>query len=751
MNDLGAIHFSLDPALIAALRRNLPLTIFFETRTFEAQTTKLAAANFDRVLTVELAATLYERAVQTLSGYPHVEVINDSSPAALRARCPQFHSASVLYWLDAHWRGGVTAGVETECPVLAELGAIGSLNSQSVVLIDDARFFLAPPPAPHNAARWPRLDEIDSALRQISGSHALWVINDVLIYAPAAIAEDVIEYGRSCGIDLAAIYARARANSSVSGVLRRGWRRVLRRVRGDNSERPAEPAQGSATGIDAVFKKGFNRALLNQDRSEKIFAFHAKRLAVSRLLDIGSNSGQFAGKMRHLGFEGVIHSIEPQALAHAELQRNSENDVRWVPLPRQALGRDRAYLDLNIADNSWSSSFLPVHANHLRAAPQTRTVSQQRVVVTRSSDVLQAHIMALVDAVKIDVQGFEMEVLEGLRSYIGGVRILLLEMSIVECYIGAPDMFALDRFVVEELGFRRISLEPSYYDDTNGVVQQYDGIYVRDPPPVATLPGQPVAPRIGALYTSMNGVPARTGPDGRDCGERWLGLCVASWNQVSARVVSVSESAPYSASVEWMPRTSRPSIIEMFDAMHGGNAADHAILCNADIQVVADNLETLRQSLDPQTVYLAQREEVEFSSADADSLVPRSIYQLGFDLFIMPAEFVRFVATSKALPVVFRVGEPWWDYLLPLVALAAGFPVKRLPIRTMVARHYVHAARYDKAMWLERGQQFLAAIAAMNSRPDCRAAALFDEISALGGPAKDVLHAASRLVCNGLP
>jgi hypothetical protein len=93
--------------------------------------------------------------------------------------------------------------------------------------------------------------------------------------------------------------------------------------------------------------------------------------------------------------------------------------------------------------------------------------------------------MAGIEALKIDVQGFEDQVLEGYGPLLSGIRLLMVELSMVECYEGAPDLFSLDRRIVDEYGFRRISLEPTYYDDVTGVVQQYDGIYFRPdlPPP----------------------------------------------------------------------------------------------------------------------------------------------------------------------------------------------------------------------------------------------------------------------------
>ncbi|MBX9964729.1 MAG: hypothetical protein K2Y35_16840 [Burkholderiales bacterium] len=97
------------------------------------------------------------------------------------------------------------------------------------------------------------------------------------------------------------------------------------------------------------------------------------------------------------------------------------------------------------------------------------------------------------------------------------VRLPQVELSMVECYVGAPDMFALDRWIVAELGFERVSLEPAYYDETRGVVQQYDGIYHRPaqprPPTV-----RPLGIQVGAVSTSIGGAYEQRAGNGADAG-----------------------------------------------------------------------------------------------------------------------------------------------------------------------------------------------------------------------------------------
>ncbi|MDR1514735.1 MAG: hypothetical protein LBS45_03495 [Synergistaceae bacterium] len=57
-------------------------------------------------------------------------------------------NSPMLFWLDAHWSGGDTAGENIQCPLLEELKIILDSNSSHFILIDDARLILASPLLP---------------------------------------------------------------------------------------------------------------------------------------------------------------------------------------------------------------------------------------------------------------------------------------------------------------------------------------------------------------------------------------------------------------------------------------------------------------------------------------------------------------------------------------------------------------------------------------------------------------------------
>jgi len=576
--------------------------------------------------------------------------------------------------------------------------------------------FLAPPPLPHDYRQWPRLEEVVAWLVRLSPRHRLWVVNDVFIFAPPEAESAIVNYARSEGVELEQLAQIARSNY-----------RDLPRPRSDG-------------------RANFNSSFLTGDRSERIFAHHLARLGIRQVLDIGANAGQFANKLRRLGFGGIIYSVEPQRAAYEELLASTRSDTRWFPLPRQGAGAADQTMELNISENGWSSSLLAVHPNHVRAERSTRAVGVETVTIRAAGELLRPESMAGIEALKIDVQGFEDRVLDGYRPWLPHIRLLLLELSMVECYQGAPDMFALDRRLVSEFGFSRVSLEPSYYDDSSGVVQQYDGIYYRPSP--NPQPGlDDTALRVGAVVTSVGGEPQRLRFDGANVGREWTQGCVQSWLEFGAPVSSVSET-PAPSGIGWVQTAARPTIGEMVEAIPV-DASEHLLITNADI-VFSPQFKEFLPMLDRRAVYYGQRVDVTIEPASPDRLSVKGVYEYGFDYFLIPSELRRLLIEERVLPIEFRIGEPWWDYVVPLFGLARGFPVKRMPSGAG-ALHFEHPARYSDELWLRNGLIFEALITQFRSDPGNYARGFFDALAACSGEPRDRLHKISQIVCSTLP
>ncbi|MDB6110759.1 MAG: hypothetical protein JWR69_2509 [Pedosphaera sp.] len=219
---MGAISFSLDEKLLGLLSRELPLRTFFETGTFKGESLRLARQFFPECHSVELSPEYHAAAVKNFAGQNGIHLHQGESPAHLRRHQAQLAAAPTLFWLDAHWCvADHTAGANSQSPLLGELQAIGSLHPQSAILIDDARLYLCPPPAPHRALDWPDFHAIAQALLALSSAHRLMILNDVILFFPASAQPAIARFAHEHGADWLHLATLARKYQAKKERLRR--------------------------------------------------------------------------------------------------------------------------------------------------------------------------------------------------------------------------------------------------------------------------------------------------------------------------------------------------------------------------------------------------------------------------------------------------------------------------------------------------------------------------------------------------
>ncbi|MCS7009448.1 MAG: hypothetical protein NZL93_05885, partial [Chthoniobacterales bacterium] len=192
----------------------LQIQAFVETGTFKGDTLAAVSEIFAECHSVELSNELYQAACQRFEGCKGISLYQGNSAvrlAEIRSNLQRRNIKAVLYWLDAHWCvADHTAGKISECPLLEELSALQPLGDEEVVLVDDARLFLAPPPPPHEISQWPDFDQILKVLLPAFGSHFLLVLNDVLIIAPRKVQKDFKPFAAKLQCDILQIFHEAR-------------------------------------------------------------------------------------------------------------------------------------------------------------------------------------------------------------------------------------------------------------------------------------------------------------------------------------------------------------------------------------------------------------------------------------------------------------------------------------------------------------------------------------------------------------
>ena len=213
---MGAITFSIDPHLVQALTEATTFDCFVETGTYQGETIERVRPYVPEIISIEQAESYYRAVVKRFEDDEDITLIHGDSAETLATLQAQLEGQAILFWLDAHWCAGEqTAGVTLQCPLLRELAALGSLHPGSVVLIDDARYFLAPPNQPHKVDQWPTFEEVVQSLRALSEDHELMVVNDVVVFHPPTLREAVRTFALSHGVDWLGMVDRSREHDRL--------------------------------------------------------------------------------------------------------------------------------------------------------------------------------------------------------------------------------------------------------------------------------------------------------------------------------------------------------------------------------------------------------------------------------------------------------------------------------------------------------------------------------------------------------
>jgi FkbM family methyltransferase len=199
---------------------------------------------------------------------------------------------------------------------------------------------------------------------------------------------------------------------------------------------------------------------------------------VSLLADVGANVGDWAVELRDAGYAGRIVSVEPLSEPFDRLARRAARDPMWKAV-RCAAGAERSTATINVAGTTQSSSLLEMQQAHVDALPASRYVGVEEVDVRRLDELLAAPVAADDRIfVKLDVQGYEENALEGLSGVMGRVMGLQAELALVPLYAGEPDWRAfIER--MEDQGFEVFMILPAFTHPETGQTLQVDVIFRR--------------------------------------------------------------------------------------------------------------------------------------------------------------------------------------------------------------------------------------------------------------------------------
>jgi len=139
---------------------------FVETGSGHGETAVKATKIFPQVHTIELSNSLYQEVNKKIGSI--AKVYHGRSDDILKIVLPTI-DAPILFWLDAHWSQGPTAGEHYQSPLMGELEEINRRpGNNDFIFIDDAHLFFSPAvlKPPYDIRQWPSIMQVFDQLNK---------------------------------------------------------------------------------------------------------------------------------------------------------------------------------------------------------------------------------------------------------------------------------------------------------------------------------------------------------------------------------------------------------------------------------------------------------------------------------------------------------------------------------------------------------------------------------------------------------
>ncbi|MDD5329771.1 MAG: FkbM family methyltransferase [Sulfuricella sp.] len=210
-----------------------------------------------------------------------------------------------------------------------------------------------------------------------------------------------------------------------------------------------------------------------------VSGLRAQGLMPETVIDVGANVGQFAVASAKFFPKSRIYSFEPNPPCARQLKKNVAG-LGNVTTYELALGEEEGEVEFHVNSHSHSSSILPLAPSHLQAFPDAREHSRIRVEVSTLDRIFGDIDLQRPALLKLDVQGYELQVLQGGSGLLTRVDYVLLEASFRPMYQGEPVFMDIEK-KMREFGFQFLRPVGFLRAPDTGEFLQMDALFQRRP------------------------------------------------------------------------------------------------------------------------------------------------------------------------------------------------------------------------------------------------------------------------------
>jgi len=193
------------------------------------------------------------------------------------------------------------------------------------------------------------------------------------------------------------------------------------------------------------------------------------------IIDVGGADGTTPKIFSKAFPNKIIYVFEPICENYRAI-RKLIKEYPNIKLIEKAAGSSEGKTTINKANRITSSSILELNADQESSvfAEQLKNEGKENIEITMIDNVIPQGNTALL---KIDVQGFELEVLRGAGRILKNTKVIVLEMNNHDGYKGAPKYFEIDEYLRKN-NFTLYDIFPSFKDE--GRLKEWDTIYLNN-------------------------------------------------------------------------------------------------------------------------------------------------------------------------------------------------------------------------------------------------------------------------------
>ncbi|MFW5704367.1 MAG: FkbM family methyltransferase [Nanoarchaeota archaeon] len=194
---------------------------------------------------------------------------------------------------------------------------------------------------------------------------------------------------------------------------------------------------------------------------------------IDMVFDIGANIGSYSLILRKTGFNKKIIAFEPIKKYYLLAKKNLSKE-KGILVENMALGNKTGFETINIASNGGQSSSIL----NFSKIPNIKKISTEKIkIITISDYIKEKNLTKKKLFLKLDVQGYELNVLKGIKDF-SNIELIQLEMGFVNYYDGETLFEGLSDHM-KKLNYRIVLIKTIGYKNS-GEIQYMDVVFKKN-------------------------------------------------------------------------------------------------------------------------------------------------------------------------------------------------------------------------------------------------------------------------------